>query len=266
MLESIGLTDKQRAILQRGADQARAAKEPAEQERILTATMGFFQKSLTAEQQAKLEKLRRDVRDSGPFLAAGLTEAQKAVIRKAQTQADQAPTAAARDAMMLGAFDQVEATLSEAQKQRLKASAPKVQPGSMIGLDEKQKAVMYDAQRRARSVRDAEGRKKIMRAAWEQVRKTFTPEQQRRNLGLLLDRVLQGSPLRGMPLTAEQFQTIQKAFDQAVKTTDRRQRGSIMAGAFDAVAQTLPKELQALYQARKQTHVERARRKAAPLQ
>ncbi len=39
LLESIGLTDKQRAILQRGADQARAAKDPAEQERILTATM-----------------------------------------------------------------------------------------------------------------------------------------------------------------------------------------------------------------------------------
>ena len=134
----------------------------------------------------------------------------------------------------------------------MEANRPRVEPGSVIGLDEKQKAVMYEAQRQARAERSAERRKQIMRRAWASVKKTFTPEQKRRNQELLFARIMESSPLAGMPLTAEQFQTLQQAFAKAVATTDRPTRGKIMGGAFESVARTLPEPLKKLYQQRTQ--------------
>jgi hypothetical protein len=261
LVEAIGLLDSQRAILQRGAQQARAAKDPAEQERILREAMAFLQKSLTDEQKAKLAKLRQDVRDSGPFLPAGLTEQQKAIVRKANEAADKAPDRPTKDAILLRAFDQVEKSLSPEQKRRLRAARPRVKPGSVIGLDDKQKETMFAAQRRCRGVKDAAQRKLIMRAGWEAVKDTFTPEQKRRSLELLRNRVIDASPLRGIPLSKEQFDTLEKAFAQAFAAADRKQRGAVMAKAFDAVARTLPAELRRLYEERKRARIEESRRK-----
>ena len=70
----------------------------------------------------------------GPFLAAGLTEGQKAVIRSARQQAEKVQDEPQRAAILLRAFDQVEKSLTPEQQRRMRANRPRVEPGSVIGL------------------------------------------------------------------------------------------------------------------------------------